>query len=51
MDLAMEVFEISKQFPSDERFSLTDQMRRSSRSIASQHSGGVAKAPVQGGIH
>lgn len=27
------VFEISKQFPAEERYSLTDQIRRSSRSI------------------
>src|SRR3954471_10153225 len=32
MELAMRVFELSKRFPSDERFSLTDQIRRSSRS-------------------
>lgn len=31
--LAMEVFEISKKFPSEERYSLTDQIRRSSRSV------------------
>ena len=34
MDLAMEVFEISKRFPLEERFSMTDQIRRASRSIA-----------------
>jgi four helix bundle protein len=34
MDVAMDVFERSKSFPSDERFSLTDQMRRSTRSVA-----------------
>jgi four helix bundle protein len=34
MDLAMEVFALSKSFPADERFSLTDQIRRSSRSVA-----------------
>ena len=34
MDLAMEVFEISKRFPAEERFSLTDQFRRASRSVA-----------------
>jgi four helix bundle protein len=28
---AMEIFEISKRFPNEERFSLTDQVRRSSR--------------------
>ena len=30
---AMRVFEISKKFPPDERFALTSQMRRSSRSV------------------
>ncbi len=30
---AMRVFELSKQFPREERYSLTDQIRRSSRSI------------------
>jgi len=29
----MEIFAMSKQFPPDERFTLTDQVRRSSRSI------------------
>ena len=32
-DLAMEVFEISKTFPKEEKYSLTDQIRRSSRSV------------------
>ena len=31
--LAMEIFEITKKFPQEERYSLTDQIRRSSRSI------------------
>jgi four helix bundle protein len=31
--LAMEIFEISKTFPKEEKYSLTDQIRRSSRSI------------------
>ncbi|MBE9070146.1 four helix bundle protein [Leptolyngbya cf. ectocarpi LEGE 11479] len=30
---AMEIFEFSKGFPVEERYSLTDQMRRSSRSV------------------
>lgn len=34
--LAKEIFEISKAFPSQEKFSLTDQMRRSSRSVGAQ---------------
>ncbi len=31
---AMEIFKITKKFPSEEKYSLTDQIRRSSRSIA-----------------
>jgi four helix bundle protein len=34
-DLAMSIFEISKSFPKDETYSLTDQIRRSSRSVSS----------------
>lgn len=30
---AIEIFELSKTFPADERYSLTDQIRRSSRSV------------------
>jgi len=33
--LAMEIFEISKEFPKEEKYSLTDQIRRSSRSVTS----------------
>ncbi len=33
MDAAMLVFEKTKNFPPDERYSLTDQIRRSSRSV------------------
>lgn len=32
-DLAMRIFEISKSFPKEETYSLTDQIRRSSRSV------------------
>ncbi|MFN8009332.1 MAG: four helix bundle protein [Terriglobia bacterium] len=32
--LAMEIFNESKVFPKEERYSLTDQVRRSSRSVA-----------------
>jgi len=35
MDAAMVAFEVSKRFPVEERYSLTDQFRRSSRSVAS----------------
>jgi len=33
--LAMEIFEITKSFPKEEKYSLTDQIRRSSRSVCS----------------
>ena len=32
--LAMEIFHLSKHFPREELYSLTDQIRRSSRSVA-----------------
>jgi len=32
-ELAMKIFVITKRFPAEEKYSLTDQMRRSSRSV------------------
>jgi four helix bundle protein len=32
-EVAMQIFEMSKSFPIEERYSLTDQVRRSSRSV------------------
>lgn len=32
-ELAMKIFELTKKFPSEEKYSLTDQIRRSSRSV------------------
>jgi len=32
--VAMKIFEISKKFPKEEKYSLTDQIRRSSRSVS-----------------
>ena len=32
-ETAMQIFELSKKFPVEERYSLTDQIRRSSRSV------------------
>lgn len=34
VEIAMKVFESTKSFPVEERYSLTDQIRRSSRSVA-----------------
>jgi four helix bundle protein len=33
MDTAMEIFELTKSFPTEEKYSMADQMRRSSRSV------------------
>lgn len=39
-DLGMQIFELTKHFPADEKYSLSDQIRRSSRSV----SGNIAEA-------
>jgi four helix bundle protein len=39
-EAGMEVFKLTKKFPKEERYSLTDQIRRSSRSV----SGNIAEA-------
>ena len=36
VEVGMEVFRISKTFPPEEKYSLTDQVRRSSRSVSAQ---------------
>jgi four helix bundle protein len=41
--LAMEVFHLSKAFPREEIYSLTDQIRRSSRSVAANLAEGFRK--------
>jgi four helix bundle protein len=41
--LAMEIFSESKKFPLEERFSLTDQIRRSSRSVPANIGEGYRK--------
>jgi len=42
-DLAMEIFKLSLNFPIEEKYSLTDQIRRSSRSVAINIREGFAK--------
>ena len=42
-DAAMEIFELTKQFPSDEKYSMVDQMRRSSRSVCANLAEGWRK--------
>ena|SRR5919202_244132 len=41
--LAMEIFNETKKFPMDEKYSLTDQIRRSSRSVAANIAEGFRK--------
>jgi len=41
--LALAIFELSKKFPKEELYSLIDQIRRSSRSVAANISEGFAK--------
>lgn len=41
--LAMRIFLISKRFPAEERYSLTDQIRRSSRGVAANIAEGLRK--------
>lgn len=33
MGMAMRIFELTKQFPSEEKYAMVDQIRRSSRSV------------------
>ena len=42
-DLAKDVFELSKAFPREENYSLTDQIRRASRSVGAQIAEGWGK--------
>ncbi len=42
-DVSKEIFEISKEFPNEEKYSLTDQIRRSSRSVCANISEAWAK--------
>jgi len=42
-EVAMKIYELSKKFPPEEKYSLTDQIRRSSRSVCSNLSEGFRK--------
>jgi four helix bundle protein len=46
-DLAMEIFNLSLKFPSDEKFGLTSQIRRSFRSVCSNIAEGYRKRRYQ----
>ena len=49
MQAAMEIFELSKTFPKEETYSLTDQIRRSSRSVCTNIAEGGESAQSRGG--
>lgn len=48
MDAAMQLFELTKAFPSEEKFSMVDQMRRSSRSVCANLAEAWRKRRYQG---
>lgn len=43
MEMTMEIFHLTKTFPQEEKFSLVDQMRRSSRSVCTNLAEGWRK--------
>ena len=43
MDAAMRIFELSKDFPPEEKYSMVDQIRRASRSVCANISEGWRK--------
>ncbi len=45
IELAMKVFNVSKKFPKEEIYSLTDQVRRSSRSVTANLAEAYRKRP------
>ena len=46
-ELAMEIYHVTKSFPAEEKYSLTDQIRRSSRSVAANIAEGYRKRQYQ----
>ncbi len=47
-DAAMEIFELTKTFPPEEKYSLTDQIRRSSRSVCANLAEAWRRRPYKG---
>jgi hypothetical protein len=46
-DLAMDIFRESMHFPGEEKYSLTDQIRRASRSVAANIAEGYQKSGIR----
>jgi four helix bundle protein len=51
MDAAMRIFDITKTFPAEEKYSLVDQIRRSSRSVRRQYRGSMEEKKIQKSIY
>ena len=50
VEASMEIFDMSKSFPKDEMYSLTDQIRRSSRSVSGQIGEGWRRRKYEGAL-
>ena len=48
VEAAMEIYELSLSFPNEEKYSLTDQIRRSSRSVSGQIAEGWRRRKYRG---
>jgi hypothetical protein len=48
MDIAVEVYSVSKEFPADERFGLTSQIRRAAASVSANIAEGAREIVDQG---
>ena len=48
IEATMEIFELSKSFPKEETYSLTDQIRKSSRSVCTNMAEGWRKRRYEG---
>ena len=51
MQAAMRIFELTKYFPVEERYSHTDQIRKASRSVLLEHWGGLAETALSGRLY
>ena len=51
MDTAMEIFELTKSFPPEEKYSMVDQMRRSSRSVCTNIAEALAQKTLQSSVY